>query len=396
MWRGLLKGPAVAMLLLTTFASSPASSSEPVSRPSGSVDPAAVFGSYQRCSVFAVYQPALLPGYRLMGGIPQSCPDTPPEGLISVEYVGGRGSFTVYQDGAGARTIQRELQLRGWRSPVATVELASGPAKVYANCSSSRKRCRTADITRYGGGLLLTMPGTGNLTATDVLIDLPDRFGGKATMGLTGLTTVAESLQPVPRPSADSYTYYITDSASRPARWDRCTPIRYAINTASIPPGTKNALETIQRAIGEISSASGYTFEYVGDTSVIPVTADSPSWMTDQADVFIGFTSPAVVPNLAGPVAATTQHRTVQTADGSYRITGSGIAIDSTETLWLGFRSYGLGQVVLHELGHVLNLGHVDDPAQLMHPSLSYASPNHLQPGDIAGLTQLSAQPCFT
>ncbi|MFM8896557.1 MAG: hypothetical protein ACKOE2_14630, partial [Actinomycetales bacterium] len=226
MWRGFPTVSVMAMLLLTlhtTLTSSPASGSEPVSRPSGSVDPAAVFGSYQRCSVFAVYQPALLPGYRLMGGIPESCPDTPPEGLIRLDYVGGRGSFTIYQDGAGGRTIQRELQLRGWRNPVATVELPSGPAKVYANCSS-RKRCRTADITRYGGGLLLTMPGTGNLTATDVLIDLPDRFGGKATMGLTGLTTVAESLQPVPRPSADSYTYYITDSASRPARWDRCTP----------------------------------------------------------------------------------------------------------------------------------------------------------------------------
>lgn len=383
------------MLMLATLTASPARGTQPSSRPSASVDPATVFGSHQRCSVFAVYQPALLPGYRIMGGVPQSCPDTPPEGLISVEYVGGRGGFTVYQDGVGAQTIQRELQIRGWRNPVATVNLASGPAKVYANCAPTRKRCRTADITRYGGGLVLTLPGTGNLSATDAFIDLPDRFGGKPTMGLAGLIAVAESLQPVPRPSADSYTYAITDSASRPARWDRCTPIRYAINIASIPPNTKNALETIQRAVAEISSASGYTFQYVGDTSVIPVTSDALSWMTDQADLFIGFASPTVVPQLGGPVAAATQHRTVRTTDGSSRITGSGIAIDSTETLWLGFRSYGLGQVVLHELGHVLNLGHVDDPAQLMHPTLSYASPNHLQPGDIAGLTQLSSQPCF-
>ena len=403
MMRSGVKRSILGVLLVTGLAAGPAHAAAPATKPgslpAAGIDLSEVYRSYQHCSTFAVYQPTLPAGYRLFGGAPQSCPDTPPEGRISVDYTGNKGSFTLLEDGADTKTIAWAVRTNGWRTArnvVATVDLSSGPATIYANCADNRKRCRTSDITRYGGGLVVTLPGNGNLTATTVLLDLPERFGGKPTMGMKGLLSLAEGLQLAARPSADSFSYYITDSNSRPARWDRCTPIRYAVNLASIPPDTTNALEIIQRAISEISTASGFTFQYVGDTSIIPNTSQSPEWMTDQADLFIGFADPTSVPRLAGAVAGTTQLRTARTADGSLRITGSGVAIDGTEQLSLGFRSYGLGQIVLHELGHVLNLGHTDDPEQLMYPNVSYPTPNHLQPGDITGLTQLAALPCFT
>lgn len=52
----------------------------------------------------------------------------------------------------------------------------------------------------------------------------------------------------------------------------------------------------------------------------------------------------------------------------------------------------GARGVVMHELGHVLGLGHVDDPDQLMHPEGTVA--NTFADGDRAGLARLGAGAC--
>jgi Matrixin len=50
--------------------------------------------------------------------------------------------------------------------------------------------------------------------------------------------------------------------------------------------------------------------------------------------------------------------------------------------------------IVLHELGHLVGLGHVEDPTQVMYPSSSYEVTS-LAPGDINGLAKLGRGDCF-
>ena len=50
--------------------------------------------------------------------------------------------------------------------------------------------------------------------------------------------------------------------------------------------------------------------------------------------------------------------------------------------------------VLLHELGHLVGLGHVDDPYQVMFDTNSYPLPSY-RAGDLRGLEKLGLGRCF-
>jgi hypothetical protein len=89
---------------------------------------------------------------------------------------------------------------------------------------------------------------------------------------------------------------------------------------------------------------------------------------------------------------------------GSTWITGSGlpggifvtgeVAIDAdvSARLAAGFgNGLTVGQLLLHELGHVMGLGHVQDPSQIMYPSMVSHTTTAYGGGDLAGLSRLGA-----
>jgi hypothetical protein len=49
--------------------------------------------------------------------------------------------------------------------------------------------------------------------------------------------------------------------------------------------------------------------------------------------------------------------------------------------------------IVLHELGHLVGLAHVEDSGQLMYPEVQ-SSLTDLAPGDLTGLSRLGAGAC--
>ncbi|MCY0725732.1 hypothetical protein OVW19_28745, partial [Klebsiella pneumoniae] len=75
-------------------------------------------------------------------------------------------------------------------------------------------------------------------------------------------------------------------------------------------------------------------------------------------------------------------------------VTGT-VTLDAPDLDRLMDRSDGLTQVraiLLHELAHVVGLGHVDDTNELLHPSNS--SRIDFGPGDLEGLALLGSGPC--
>ena len=49
--------------------------------------------------------------------------------------------------------------------------------------------------------------------------------------------------------------------------------------------------------------------------------------------------------------------------------------------------------VVTHEFAHLVGLGHVDDPHELMNPTAALTQ-TYLAHGDLAGLARVGAGPC--
>jgi hypothetical protein len=69
------------------------------------------------------------------------------------------------------------------------------------------------------------------------------------------------------------------------------------------------------------------------------------------------------------------------------------VVIDTPQMLKQTMGGFGAGarrtNLLLHELGHAMGLGHVTDLRQQMYPTLRSASPNGLAAGDLAGLARV-------
>ena len=69
----------------------------------------------------------------------------------------------------------------------------------------------------------------------------------------------------------------------------------------------------------------------------------------------------------------------------------TGVVVLDRDVPWVS-RDGEVGQAILdHEFGHLVGLGHVDDPGQLMDERLSVLT---YGPGDREGLARLGSVPC--
>ena len=200
---------------------------------------------------------------------------------------------------------------------------------------------------------------------------------------------------------SSSYSFLTTNSNGTPVRFNPCAPIHYVTNLAQAPSG---AGFVVAIAFARISAATGLTFVSDGPTTEVPSmprAATQPRYGSGWAPVVVAWASPAQSNLLpGGNTIGEGGPSWVQVGAGPKVFVTGEVVIDQGRTANLAV-TFGagasLGQLLLHELGHVFGLGHTTDPTQVMYPVLLPSTSGIYGNGDLAGLDQLgSSAGCVT
>jgi hypothetical protein len=173
-----------------------------------------------------------------------------------------------------------------------------------------------------------------------------------------------------------------------PIRWNPCTPIRYVVNLNGY--ADRNLID-IDEALDRMTAATGITFLNVGTSTYIPTRSRPTDLPQSQAltrtgpyDLLIALGAisdsdllGSYTLGIAGPSWVTSRGVT------SYVHAAALFNMDLLDGVepW---SSEGLGPVMLHEMGHVIGLGHFEDETQIMNPYAT--SVTAYADGDLRGL----------
>lgn len=205
---------------------------------------------------------------------------------------------------------------------------------------------------------------------------------------------------PTPTAAEGPYSFNAEQTRSSGSRlavaWSPCRPIRYVTDLTGAPEGFTTQLQAV---LAEVSTATGLRFVDDGltvEAADIDRAPFLPALYGDRwAPVLIRFADETDVAFLAGDVVgvATPTHATDPTTGRTHLVTG---AVYLDDEILDDQPATGAGpahvEVLRHEVGHLVGLGHVRDPSQAMHPSTSGVTA--FQPGDLTGLAILGRGPC--
>jgi hypothetical protein len=205
-------------------------------------------------------------------------------------------------------------------------------------------------------------------------------------------------LPPVEVVSSGPHVFRDTLPGGVPVTYDPCRPVHYVVSTSSLPDAGEGL---VREAMGMLSRATGLVFVDDGLTdeplSEHRKAVDVPRYGNRWSPVLIGWSDAAGYPELAGDVAGV-GGSTMVTPRGpaSARLVSGQVALDSDvfDRLAASGAVEQQRAIVLHELAHVVGLGHVDAPTELMYPSTSKQA--RFGPGDLEGLAMLGQGVCHT
>lgn len=219
-------------------------------------------------------------------------------------------------------------------------------------------------------------------------------------LGTAGLVTGAVVLthgSPLGRPpdvtaglGSFRFTEHQPGHSDRPVAYDPCQPIEILVNDSKAPDGSDHLF---QDALDEVSAATGLVL-HVKDRTDDQIRSYGQSGRFNF--VLVDWTSPQDEPGLAGDVAGLGGSTAVDEGAGGRHYVGGTVALDTpalAEILGHPDGDAHVEAIIMHELGHLVGLDHVDDPDELMyHDNLGLTE---FGPGDREGLAKLGSGRCF-
>jgi hypothetical protein len=265
-----------------------------------------------------------------------------------------------------------------------------------------QRRARRA-ARRYGPGVLRPL-GLSLLVVTGALLATAGEGAPPTGLALEASASAPVRLAPLPpAPAADepdaphAFAAERRDATGRPVLFDPCRPVHWALRRDGELPGSEAVVE---QAADDVARATGLRLVRLPDvTGPLP---DGRALAQRRAD---GSFPPAVVswangderPGLAGGTVALGGGTTWAPPgrSGEERLVSGLVVLDAEDlsALDAGPDSHErLRGVLRHELAHLVGLGHVDDPSQLLHP---HAEGTAFGAGDLRGLRAAGDGQCF-
>jgi hypothetical protein len=211
------------------------------------------------------------------------------------------------------------------------------------------------------------------------------------------------------RPAFDYSFLFVKDGGCQPVRFNPCQPVRYALNRRLASDAD---VADLTEALAKLAAATGLEFQRVADTDEDPRRVPQPRRQADGSfawpPVVIGWSHLGTGDSLRG--------RNDQRADPAVVVGGGGRpevvnevivtgnlilnldAVTDTDTHTPVPHGFGTGvnwgRIILHELAHVIGLGHVESRTSIMNEALTQQtlSSSEWGVGDLIGLRQLGRE----
>lgn len=210
--------------------------------------------------------------------------------------------------------------------------------------------------------------------------------------------TPAASGDPLRRPTArvvrgTTYAFMAEQPrSSAPVTYDPCRPIAVVVNPRTAPPAGE---QLVSEALAQLGGQAGFVFRHEGLVTEPPVEQRLPfqpeAYGDRWAPVLIAWSDPAESPRLHGPVAGIGGSTPISVSESQVAYVTGIVILDGPAFAQILSRDDGKDQaraIILHELGHLIGLAHVDDSSELMHDK-NEGGVTTFGPGDLSGIAAL-------